>query len=79
MAAMASNGMTRLLFTLRLVFLALFAVGAAATWGYQIYVVQPAKHCEEAHRWWDPKGRVCATPVSITTFTRRPIGAAPQP
>ena len=73
---MTPDGRNRLFFNLRLVFLGLFALGAAATWGYQIYWVQPAKHCEEAHRWWDPKTRVCALPVSITTFTHRPIGAA---
>lgn len=76
---MTPAGQNRLLFNLRLVFLGLFALGAAATWAYQLYVVQPAKHCEEAHRWWDPKGRVCALPVSITSFTHRPIGAPAAP
>lgn len=67
----------RLLFNLRLVFLGLFALGAVGVWAYQIYWVQPAKRCEAQQRWWDPKDRVCATPVSITSFTRRPI--SPQP
>ena len=76
---MTPAGQTRLLFNLRLVFLGLFALGAAATWGYQIYWVQPAKRCAEARRWWDPQTRTCAIPVSVTSFTHRPLPAGAQP
>lgn len=59
---------------LKLIFLALFAVGCAVIWTYQIFVVMPARQCDEQQRWWDPKHRVCATPLYIPSITGRPAG-----
>ena len=35
----------------------------------------PAKRCLEHNGWWDPFGRVCATPIFLPDLTHRPIGA----
>ncbi|MBI5940944.1 MAG: hypothetical protein HY859_11010 [Caulobacterales bacterium] len=59
---------------LKIVFLALFAVGAVAIWGYQIFYVWPAQKCDARAGWWDFKGRVCATPIYISSITGRPAG-----
>lgn len=76
---MTPRATTRLLMRLRYVFLGLFALGAAATWSYQIFWVEPAKACEAAHHWWDAGGRTCAIPVSISTFTHRPVPSGARP
>ena len=58
----------------KLIFLGLFAVMAAASWGYQYFWVWPAKRCAEHRGWWDPGQRVCATPIDVSFFTHRPHG-----
>lgn len=59
---------------LKLLFLVLFAIGAVGIWAYQIFYVWPAHRCDEQGRWWDRKGRVCATPIYIPSITGRPKG-----
>jgi hypothetical protein len=70
---MKPAGTRRLLFRLRIVFLVLFALGAAGTWSYEVLWGRPARECAAAQKWWDPASRVCALPVSVSTFTGRPI------
>ncbi|CAN5367052.1 hypothetical protein BH09PSE2_BH09PSE2_01770 [soil metagenome] len=70
--------MDRLLLRLRYVFLGLFVLGAAGSWAYQIFYVQPYNKCIIARHWWDKDTRTCATPVSITRFTGRPLPAGAQ-
>lgn len=59
---------------LKIFFLVVFAIGAAAIWGYQIFYVWPAQKCDERAGWWDFKGRICATPIYIPSITGRPAG-----
>lgn len=59
---------------LKILFLALFAVSAVAIWAYQIFYVWPAQKCDSRQGWWDSKGRVCATPLYISSITGRPVG-----
>jgi hypothetical protein len=59
---------------LKLLFLVLFAIGTVGIWAYQIFYVWPAHRCDEQGRWWDRKGRVCATPIYIPSITGRPKG-----
>jgi hypothetical protein len=59
---------------LKLLFLALFVVGAAASWGYQVLWVWPSKNCEARGAWWDPGTRTCAAPIYIPDITGRPEG-----
>ena len=66
--------MNRLLTRLRYVFLGVFALACVAVWTYQIGWVAPRQHCEANHRWWSPRDRECAVPVSVSTFTGRPDG-----
>lgn len=59
---------------LKLFFLAIFVLGAAASWGYQVLWVWPSKKCEEKGSWWDPSTRTCASPIYIPDITGRPEG-----
>ena len=59
---------------LKLFFLGLFFIGAAASWGYQVYWVWPKRACEERGAWWDPETRICAAPLYIPDITGRPAG-----
>ena len=61
---------------LKLVFLALFAVGTVGIWAYQIFYVFPAQKCDDRGGWWDRKGRLCATPIYIPGITGRPKGVS---
>jgi hypothetical protein len=61
---------------LKLVFLALFALISAGLWAYNALYVWPAKACEAKSDWWDPKDRVCAVPMSLSTITGRPAHPA---
>ena len=39
---------------------------------------RPAERCEaEQRKWWDPSGRVCATPILISDITGRVITDKP--
>ena len=59
---------------IKLIFLGVFLVCAAAALVYHFHWVRPALQCEaEQHKWWDPKGRVCAKPVLISDITGRTI------
>lgn len=58
---------------LKLIFLAIFAVSAVAVLVYHVGWVWPAQRCEADHKWWDSRGRVCATPVLISDITGRTI------
>ena len=59
---------------LKLIFLGIFVVLAAASWGYQILWVWPARQCEAKGAWWDPQTRICAAPIYIPDVTGRPEG-----
>lgn len=59
---------------LKILFLILFAIGAVAIWGYQIFYVWPAQKCDDHKGWWDPKTRICAAPLYIPSMTGRPAG-----
>ncbi len=61
--------------SIRLVFLALFAVLTIASWTYSIVYVQPRQRCEAAGRWWSAQDRECGIPVSVSRFTGRPTPA----
>jgi len=61
---------------LKLVFLGLFALGAAGIWAYQILYVMPAQACDRREGWWDWRTRVCATPIYIPSLTGRPAGVS---
>jgi hypothetical protein len=59
---------------LKLIFLAVFALAAAASWAYQVMWVWPQRTCESKRLWWDPDTRVCAAPIYIPSLTGRPEG-----
>lgn len=59
------------------VFLGLFGIGVAGVLVYQLVWGWPAERCLKAHHWWDPDKRVCATPIDLRAFTRRPNVAPP--
>ena len=61
---------------LKLVFLGVFFIGAVAAWAYQVWWVMPAKACEAQGAWWDPRTRICATPIYIPDITGRPEGVS---
>ncbi len=58
-------------------FLAAFFAAVVAIGVYQVVWAWPAERCLKAHKWWDPGQRVCATPVDLRMFTRRPNTAPP--
>ncbi|MDD3836326.1 MAG: hypothetical protein WCY15_12230 [Phenylobacterium sp.] len=65
--------MNRNIGRLMVAFLLIFAVGSVGAVVYQIMWANPAEACEKAHKWWDAKHRVCATPVLISDITGRTI------
>ncbi|MDB5458767.1 MAG: hypothetical protein JWO72_508 [Caulobacteraceae bacterium] len=67
--------MNQMIQRLALVFVGIFAVSCVAVAVYQVVWVMPAKRCLEHNGWWDPFGRVCATPIFLPDLTHRPIGA----
>jgi hypothetical protein len=59
---------------LKLIFLALFVIGAIGVGVWQVGWVIPRNKCEkEQHKWWDPAERVCAQPVLVSDITGRVI------
>ena len=58
---------------LKLIFLAVFVLAAVGVGVWQVGWIMPQKKCEAAHKWWDPDGRVCATPVLVSDITGRVI------
>jgi hypothetical protein len=69
--------MNRAIERITLFFVGVFALSCVAVAVYQFVWVMPAKRCEGHGWWWDSATRVCGMPVSITTFTHRPIGSPP--
>ena len=65
----------RVIERLFLLFVGLFAVSLVAVAAYQVVWVIPAKHCEQRGWWWDGQTRQCGMPISVTSFTHRPIGS----
>lgn len=61
---------------LKLIFLAVFVLGCAGVWAYQIFYAMPAKRCEANGQWWDGATRVCAQPLMISSITGRPVGVS---
>lgn len=68
--------MNRLIRSTMLAFLGVFVLGAAAVGFYQVYAVIPAKRCEAGGGWWEPKSRVCASPLYLPNITGRPAGVS---
>jgi len=64
---------------LRLIFLVIFAVLCVGLWGYQLLYAMPRKACEAHGDWWDWHDRACGIPMSVTTFTHRPVQPAAKP
>ena len=67
--------MDKTLKRLKLLFLGLFLIGAAASGIYQIFWLRPEKACLARGNWWSNTQRVCAVPVDITQITGRAKGA----
>jgi hypothetical protein len=61
---------------LKLIFLVVFAIGCAASWGYQVLWAWPQRDCEEKGAWWDRSTRTCAAPIYIPALTGRPEGVS---
>jgi hypothetical protein len=59
---------------LKLLFLGIFVIGAAASWGYQVFWKWPQRECESKGAWWDGATRTCAAPLYIPDITGRPEG-----
>ncbi|HEX6866214.1 MAG TPA: hypothetical protein VF122_05675 [Caulobacteraceae bacterium] len=59
---------------LKLIFLAVFFIGAVAAWVYQVWWAIPQKQCEADGKWWDAGTRICAQPIYIPDITGRPEG-----
>lgn len=60
-----------------IIFLGLFVVCVAAALAYHVLVIAPAQKCEANGLWWEPKERVCATPIFLPNITGRPIRGGP--
>jgi hypothetical protein len=58
---------------LKLIFIAVFALGAVGVGVWQVGWAMPAKKCAEARKWWDSSQRVCATPILVSDITGRVI------
>lgn len=67
--------MNRTLGRLRLIFLAIFLVGAVGSGVYQWFWLRPQRACEAKGRWWHAQTRECGTPVWLPDLTGR---AAPD-
>jgi hypothetical protein len=65
--------MNRTIDRLKLIFLGVFAVANVAIVVWEFGWALPEKNCLEAHKWWDPYERVCATPVLTSDITGRMI------
>ncbi|MFZ5671171.1 MAG: hypothetical protein ACOY4K_16910 [Pseudomonadota bacterium] len=68
--------MNRTIDRLKLIFLGLFALGAAGIWAYQIFYVVPARKCESHGGWWDGRTRLCGAVIYIPSITGRPAGVS---
>jgi hypothetical protein len=66
--------MNRLIDRLKLFFLGVFAISCIGVWAYQLLWAAPEKRCEGQGGWWDPRTRVCATPIYLPNLTGRPAG-----
>jgi hypothetical protein len=65
--------MNRTIDRLKLIFLGVFAVANVGIVTWEFGWALPQRRCEEAHKWWDPYARVCATPVLTSDITGRMI------
>lgn len=63
--------MNRSIDRLKLIFLGVFVLASLGMLGYQAYYVWPRNNCEAAGSWWDPKDRICASPMPIWRITGR--------
>ena len=66
--------MNRFINRLKLVFLALFAVGCVGVWTYQLMWARPQAICEGQHGWWDWRTRICGHPIPLWMLTHRKDG-----
>jgi hypothetical protein len=58
---------------LMLGFTAFFVLAVGAAFAYQFIYVIPAQKCEAVGSWWEPRSRICATPIYLPHITGRPI------
>jgi len=65
--------MNRTIDRLKLIFLGVFALANVGVAVWEFGWALPERHCTEAHKWWDPDQRVCATPVLTSDITGRVI------
>jgi hypothetical protein len=65
--------MNRTINRLKLIFLGIFALANVGIVVWEVGWAIPQRRCLEAHRWWDPDQRVCATPILTSDITGRLI------
>ena len=63
--------MNRTIDRVKILFLGVFLLISAGMFAYQAYFVWPRERCEASGAWWDPKDRLCATPMPIWRITGR--------
>jgi hypothetical protein len=61
--------MFRLFSRVQIAYFSLFMVASAVLYGYAALEVWPAEQCNSQGGWWDPKDRVCATPIPLEQIT----------
>lgn len=61
----------------KLIVLALFTLVSLGMVAYDITYVWPARKCERAGAWWDPKDRQCLTPIPIWRLTKGALTGPP--
>lgn len=64
--------MNRTIDRLKLIFLGIFVVAAAAVWAYQMLIVKPKRECENEGGWWGAEWRECSRAVSIAPYEGPP-------
>jgi hypothetical protein len=69
--------MLRIFSRVQLVYVGLAFAACIGLFVYQATSVWPVERCESHGGWWSAKYRECATPMPISRFTGRPIGAPP--
>jgi hypothetical protein len=65
--------MNRTIDRLKLIFLGVFAAANVGVVVWEFGWALPERKCAEAHKWWDPDQRICATPVLTSDITGRMI------
>ena len=61
--------MLRIFSRIQIAYLCLFIGASALLFGYAALEVWPAETCNSQGGWWDPRDRVCATPIPLERLT----------